>query len=177
MDFDPNHQDARVQIDSKIGFQELDMSGKKLILYFWLAGVVWVSACTGDVPSDLGQFSPCPDSPNCVFTKAKDETHAIAPILYIEDREAAKKRLIKIIHSLPRSRVIMDKGDFIHVEFTSRLLRFVDDVEFYLAVEEGMIHFRSASRVGHSDLGVNRKRMEDIRLRFASSEPSKTEIT
>lgn len=143
------------------------MSGKKLILYFWLAGVVWVSACTGSVPSDLGQFPPCPDSPNCVFTKAEDETHAIAPIAYTGTKEEAKARLVKIIHFLPRSRIVVDKADFIHIEFTSRLFRFVDDVEFYLAVEEGMIHFRSASRAGHSDLGVNRKRMENIRLRFA----------
>lgn len=151
--------------------------GKKLTLYFWLAGVVWVSACAGSVPSDLGQFSPCPGSPNCVSTKSKNETHAIAAISYSDDRKSAQKRLLKIIRSLPRSRVVVDKGDFIHVEFTSRLLRFVDDVEFYLALEEGMIHFRSASRVGHSDLGVNRKRMEDIRTRFASSEPSKTDRT
>lgn len=156
-------------MDSTVGFQELNMFGERWKLFFWLTGVIAISACTGSVPADLGQFSPCPESPNCVSTQAKDETHAIAPIAYSEDRETTKTRLLEIVHSLPNTRVVVDKGDFFHVEFTSSIFRFVDDVEFYLAKEEGKIHFRSASRIGRSDLGVNRKRMEEIRSRFASS--------
>lgn len=148
------------------------MPGKKLILYFWLACVFAVSGCAGNPPSNLGQFAPCPESPNCVSTQAKDETHAIAPILYSADRKSAQQRLLKIIHSLPRTGVVVERGDYFHVEFTSRILRFVDDVEFYFGVEAGKIHFRSASRIGHSDLGANRKRMEAIRSRFAASESS-----
>ena len=66
---------------------------------------------------------------------ARDKTHDIAPILYGGDRKSAQKRLLKIIDSLPRTRTVVDKGDTIHVEFTSRFLRFVDDVEFYFAKE------------------------------------------
>lgn len=153
------------------------MPGKRLILFFWLAEVIALSSCAGSPPSNLGQFAPCPASPNCVSTQAKDETHAIAPIAYSGAKEEAKKRLVKIIHSFPRTRVVVDKNDYIHAEFTSRLFRFVDDMEFYFEIEKGKIHFRSASRVGHSDLGVNRKRMENIRSRFAFSEPSKNDIT
>jgi len=146
------------------------MPGKKLILYFCLACGLAVSGCAGSVPANLGQFAPCPESPNCVSTQAKDETHAIALIAYSDDRKPAQKRLIKIINSLPRTRIVVERDDYFHVEFTSRVLRFVDDVEFYFDVEEGKIHFRSASRIGYSDLGVNRKRMEAIRLRFSSAE-------
>jgi uncharacterized protein (DUF1499 family) len=150
------------------------MTAKTSTLFFCLIGTLAISACTGSVPTTLGQFAPCPASPNCISTQAKDATHAIAPILYSDDRKSAQKRLLKIIHSLPGARVVTEKDDYLHVQFTSSLLRFVDDVEFYFAVEEGKIHFRSASRIGHSDLGVNRKRVEAIRSRFASSEPAST---
>ena len=66
---------------------------------------------------------------------------------------------------MPGSQVVTETDDFVHVEFTSRMMRFVDDVEFYFN-EPGRISFRSASRLGYSDLGVNRERMEKIRNRF-----------
>ena len=70
-----------------------------------------------------------------------------------------------IINSMPRTQISMDNENFIHVEFTSKIFQFVDDVEFYFE-SPGTIHFRSASRVGHSDMGVNRERMEEIRHLF-----------
>lgn len=145
------------------------MSGKKIILQFWLTGLLTLSACTGSLPPHLGQFAPCPDSPNCVSTKATDAEHAIAAIAYDGTLENAKQRLLAILKSLPRTQVVTEKENYLHVEFTSRILRFVDDVEFYLGEEAGKIHFRSASRMGRSDLGVNRKRMQDIRARFSQS--------
>ncbi len=145
------------------------MSGKQFIYSFWLAQMLALSGCTGSLPPHLGQFAPCPDSPNCVSTQATDEEHAIAPISYDGTKEEAIERLLAIIHSLPRTQVVTEKTDYLHIEFTSRMLRFVDDVEFYFS-EAGVIHFRSASRIGRSDLGVNRKRMEDIRTRFNKSD-------
>ncbi len=68
--------------------------------------------------------------------------------------------------------MVVDREDYLHVEFTSLIFRFKDDTEFYLSIEDAKIHFRSASRLGYSDLGANRKRMETIRLRFISSAPS-----
>jgi len=144
---------------------------KQVALYFCLAAVLALAGCSGKLPATLGQFAPCPDAPNCVSTKATDDDHAIEPLPYSATKESAKKRLLEIIHSLPRTRVVTDQQDYLHVEFTSRVLRFIDDVEFYLGVTDRTIHFRSASRVGHSDLGVNRKRMEAIRKRFISSAP------
>jgi len=66
---------------------------------------------------------------------------------------------------MPRAEIATDKENFLHVEFTSKIFRFVDDVEFYFN-EPGVIHFRSASRIGHSDMGVNRHRIEEIRHLF-----------
>ena len=148
------------------------MSGKKpFFLYYFLAQVLALSGCAGTPPLDLGQFAPCPSSPNCVSTQATDEKHAIDPIPYSGTKTEVKKRLLTIIHSLPRARMVVDREDYLQVEFTSRLLRFIDDTEFHLGIEDARIHFRSASRLGYSDLGVNRKRMENIRSRFISSDP------
>lgn len=147
------------------------MSGRKrFFLGCCLAQVLALTGCAGNPPTNLGQFAPCPSTPNCVSTQATDEKHAINPIPYTGNINTAKKNLLQIVQSLPRTRVIVDKEDYLQVEFTSRIFRFVDDAEFYLGVEEAMIHFRSASRLGHSDLGANRKRMEAIRSRFTSIE-------
>jgi len=114
------------------------------------------------------RFAPCPDSPNCVSTQApaEDKEHAITPIAYTGPLAEAHQRLMVIINAMPDTTILIDESDYIHVEFRSRLLRFVDDVEFYFDDAAHLIHFRSASRLGRGDLGVNRKRMEEIRQRF-----------
>ncbi len=149
------------------------MAGRnRFILFFCLAEILALTGCTGTPPTHLGQFAPCPDSPNCVSTQATDEPHAIHPIAYTGNKNEARKHLLKIIHSLPRTRVITDNENYFHVEFTSRVFRFVDDAEFFLEKENGRIHFRAASRLGYSDLGANRKRMDTIRSRFIASAPA-----
>ena len=75
--------------------------------------------------------------------------------------------LKQVLAEMPRATIVTERPDYLHVEFRSALFRFVDDVEFFIVPEEQRIHFRSASRVGHGDLGVNRSRMELIQKRFA----------
>ena len=105
----------------------------------------------------------CPSSPNCVSTQAQDEGHAIEPIRYRKSRAEAKEALKEVIRSMPRTKLVEEDETYLHYEATSLLLRFVDDVEFLLDDETKTIHFRSASRTGYGDLGVNRKRMEQVR--------------
>ena len=111
-------------------------------------------------PRTLG---PCPSSPNCVSTQTSDEGHAIAPFRYLKSRAEAKEALKEVIRSLPRTKLVDEDESYLHYEFTSLLIRFVDDVEFLFDDEAKTIHFRSASRTGYGDLGVNRKRMEQVR--------------
>lgn len=106
---------------------------------------------------------PCPSSPNCVSTHATDERHAIAPIRYRKSRAEAKEALKAAIRALPRAKLVEENESYLHYEITSLLFRFVDDVEFVLDDEGKTIHFRSASRTGYGDFGVNRRRMEVIR--------------
>ncbi|MDH4097778.1 MAG: DUF1499 domain-containing protein [Nitrospira sp.] len=106
---------------------------------------------------------PCPSSPNCVSTQATDERHAIVPFRHNKPRAEAKEALKAAIATLSRAKLVEEDESYLHYEFTSLLLRFVDDVEFLFDDQTHMIHFRSASRTGYGDLGVNRKRMEEIR--------------
>jgi len=108
-------------------------------------------------------LAPCPASPNCVSTRAQDAGHAIAPYRYRKSKGEAKEALKEIVRSLPRTKLVDEDETYLHYEFTSLLLRFVDDVEFLLDDETKTIHFRSASRTGYGDLGVNRRRMEQLR--------------
>ena len=111
----------------------------------------------------MRSLAPCPSSPNCVSTQAKDEGHTITPIRYRKSRAEAKEALKEIVRSLPRTKIVEEDESYLHYEFTSLLLRFVDDVEFLFDDESKTIHFRSASRTGYGDLGVNRNRMEQVR--------------
>jgi uncharacterized protein (DUF1499 family) len=111
-------------------------------------------------PRTLGS---CPSSPNCVSTQAQDEGHSIAPFRYRKSRAEAKEVLKEVIRSLPRMQLVEEDEAYLHYEATSLLLRFVDDVEFLFDDDSKTIHFRSSSRTGYGDLGVNRKRMEQVR--------------
>jgi uncharacterized protein (DUF1499 family) len=84
------------------------------------------------------------------------------PLRIEDDPDATLARLRAVITAMPRARIVTSDDNYLHAEFTSALFRFVDDVEFFLDREQRVIHFRSASRVGKSDLGVNRQRMQVI---------------
>ncbi|MBX3013776.1 MAG: DUF1499 domain-containing protein [Caldilineaceae bacterium] len=116
------------------------------------------------------RFAPCPDSPNCVSTQAPtdDPVHAIQPIPYQGPLAAAQQRLLSVLRAMPRVTLVAVEPDYLYAEFRSQLWHFVDDVEFYFDESAHQIHFRSSSRLGRGDLGVNRKRMETIRQRFAA---------
>ena len=109
-----------------------------------------------------GRLAPLPDSPNCVSTQAEREHQGMDPILIADDSAEAFARLRAVIAAMPRARIVTANDTYLHAEFTSALFRFVDDVECFVDHEQKVIHFRSASRVGRSDLGVNRQRMQSI---------------
>lgn len=113
-----------------------------------------------------GRLAPCPDSPNCVSTQADREHQRLDSIPLTIDAAEAMQTLKRVVSAMPRTQIITADDRCLHVEFTSLLFRFVDDVEFFLDREQRAIHFRSASRAGHSDFGVNRKRMQAIVASF-----------
>ena len=142
-----------------------------------LSSVVMLSlliiGCTGVRPVNLGikdgKLAPCPSSPNCVSSQSTDREHTVEPLSFPGTATEAHAGIRKIILSMKRSRIITDTDIYIHAEFTSAIFRFVDDAEFWFDESAKVIHVRSAARLGHSDLGVNRKRIEDIRARWKAS--------
>jgi uncharacterized protein (DUF1499 family) len=104
-----------------------------------------------------------------VSTEAQDQRHAIAPFRYKKSRAEAKEALKAVIRSLPRTTLVEEDESYLHYEFTSLLLRFVDDVEFLFDEDTKTVRFRSASRVGYGDFGVNRQRMEQVRALLGGS--------
>lgn len=114
-------------------------------------------------PADL---APCPDSPNCVSTKSKDPARAMPPLPYLKSGEESMNRLVSIVREMKRATIVSTTPSYLHVEFRSALFRFVDDVEFVLDDSARVIHFRSASRTGYYDFGVNRRRMQEISGRY-----------
>jgi uncharacterized protein (DUF1499 family) len=130
------------------------------LLLFFTGLLVRASA---DVGLRDGKLSECPDSPNCVSSQTKMKGHMIEPLSYKGSLSDAKQALLSVITSLPRTKIIVDNDRYIYVTFTSRFMRFVDDVEFLFDDTNKQIDVRSASRVGYSDMGVNRKRVENLR--------------
>ena len=136
------------------------------------AACVMMLCMTGTSAADniTVPLAPCPSSPNCVSSQApeSDHEHYIAPIRFSGNPAAAWQRLQAAVLAEKRVTILIEQGNYLHVEVRSLIFSFVDDGEFSLAANAGMIHVRSASRTGYSDFGVNRKRVEHIRAAFDS---------
>jgi uncharacterized protein (DUF1499 family) len=109
-----------------------------------------------------GHLAKCPATPNCVSSD-DDDAHFLEPLAFDSSPEAAWQALLDVVETLPRVCIVTAGQDYLHAEVRSRIFRFIDDVEFHLRPTARIIAVRSASRVGYSDLGANRKRVEHIR--------------
>ena len=118
----------------------------------------------------LAPPKPTPNNVNSQIDKSADAQHYIEPLRYTGDAKHAWAALRKVIDGMPRAKVVTAEPNYLYVEFTSKLMGYVDDTEFYPDEKAGVIQVRSASRLGRSDFGVNRERIESIRARFAQAQ-------
>lgn len=118
-----------------------------------------------------GRLAPCRRTPNCVSSQADpaDAVHYIAPIAFKGDAVAAIAAARKAVASMRRATVIREAPGYLYAEFRSKLIGFVDDVEFAFDGAAGLLHVRSSSRIGRRDYGVNRARVESLRRRIAGA--------
>jgi uncharacterized protein (DUF1499 family) len=146
------------------------MTMPRISIFLLAFPALFVIGCQSTRPANLGvhdgKLAACPETPNCVSSAASDAEHRIAPLHYAGSAAEALVKLKAIIRSIPRTAVITETDDYLHIECTSLIFRFVDDVELLVDDTAKVIHVRSASRLGTSDLGVNRKRVELIRKRW-----------
>lgn len=155
------------------------MIGSALLFSLIIALVVGFFALqvwgrTAPPPPELGteggNLRPCAQTPNCVESRRSDPEHAMEPLpLGEEGVDAALDRLAEIITATARARVTERRGAYLAAEFRTRVIGFIEDVEFLADAGAGVIHFRSASRLGYPDRGANRARMEEIRRRWNES--------
>jgi uncharacterized protein (DUF1499 family) len=132
-------------------------------------------SCAGKPPENIGlhnkQLTDCPNSPNCVASQTTDADHSIVPLEYKGEKKMAFIKLKKVIASLDGMTLVTENDQYLHIECKSAIMGFVDDLEFYFPddpPDEKTIQVRSASRLGYSDFGVNRKRVEQLRKLFAA---------
>lgn len=119
------------------------------------------------VPANIGlkdgALAPLPDSPNAVSSQTEQKEKRVDPLPFFGDLEQTKTRVKKAAADFGGAQIITEKPYYLHMVFTVPFIPFKDDVEFFFSGKERVVHYRSASRVGYSDLGVNRKRYERLR--------------
>lgn len=114
-----------------------------------------------------GKLQPCPDKPNCVSSEQIDDAeHFISPLVISDNSASSAMTVLKKIILELKGEIQTVNETYIATTFSSALFGFVDDLELRVDSKQNIIHIRSASRVGHSDLGANKKRVELIRKKF-----------
>jgi uncharacterized protein (DUF1499 family) len=136
-----------------------------------LLGSIWtialaVAARRVGTPATIGvrdgRLAACPPSPNCVSTQAERPRQYLAPIPFSNSAEAVIETVAALVAAEPHTEIIVQQPAYLHAIVRSPTFSFPDDVEFYADEAAGLLHFRSASRLGNGDGGVNRRRMERL---------------
>lgn len=155
-----------------------------LLLVLITGFMIWIANKSQNLKTELGymnkaeptaistnmnrKLKPCPTSPNCVSTQTDQDKKRMPPLTFEGSAEDAQEQLKAMIADMPRTKLLTEEPGYLHYAFTTWPIPFVDDVEFLFAPDDQQIHFRSASRVGHSDLGVNASRMKKISAKWSS---------
>ena len=133
----------------------------------------------GTAPDNLGlrdgKLKAPSNSPNSVSSQAnlwpghpQAETARIAPLPVAGDAAATMARIQAIVQAMPGATLIKAESGYLHATFSTRLLKYTDDVEFWFDAAHGVVQVRSASRLGRGDFGVNRARVESIRAQLSA---------
>ncbi|HUL20756.1 MAG TPA: DUF1499 domain-containing protein [Thermodesulfobacteriota bacterium] len=143
------------------------------IISWVISGVLLtIISCASNPPKVelvAGKLRPCPSSPNCVSSESDRPSSRVEPLTFKGAPEKAWGDLKEAVSEMG-GKIQEEHDGYLWATFTSRVFRFVDDVEFRMVPSDGIIHVRSGSRVGYSDLGVNRKRVEKLRAVFSQKE-------
>ncbi len=116
-----------------------------------------------------GKLTECPSSPNCVSTQTASESHKMQAIPFSKELDVVMTQIKAVVNAMGSATLVKEQRHYLHFEFKTSLLKFIDDVEFFIDEKSKLIHFRSASRVGYSDLGANRSRMSEIKQNLQKS--------
>jgi len=156
----------------KGGGKEMKKNLKFFIRPLLISMILW--GCSGNQTerqySESSGFLDCPDTPNCVSSLAKNPKYRVEPFKLKKDPKTSWDIVQKMVGSLSRTKIVSADNNNIHAECRSMIFRFVDDLTLNLTPSNGIIHIRSASRIGYSDLGVNRHRVESLRKKLQQND-------
>jgi len=147
----------------------------KMIVFLLAIGVIILVAVlavqkNNTVPPNIGvkngALAPLPDTPNAVSSQTGQADKQVTPLPFKGDIEQTKARLKKAVADFGGAQILTEQPDYLHAVFTTPIIPFKDDVEFYLDETERQVHYRSASRLGYSDFGVNKKRYTEVRALY-----------
>jgi uncharacterized protein (DUF1499 family) len=152
------------------GMKGNPMEPTRILITASLVAMFWFMSDPGKGHSALGpeagkRLLPCPGSPNCISSESEHQRHSIEPLTFQGPPEEALACLERVLMGTRRAKLVSSDAESLGIEFRTRL-GFVDDASFALDARNGVIHMRSASRVGYWDLGANRRRLEKIRAVF-----------
>ncbi len=126
-------------------------------------------SCASQPPADIGlrdkKLRLCPNTPNCVSSEHKDKSFWVEPLAFKETPHVAWEKLKMAVNAIGGT-IEKEERPYLWATFRTKVFRFVDDMEFRMDSEDKVIHLRSASRVGYSDLGVNMRRVKKLRAKF-----------
>ncbi len=128
---------------------------------------IFLISCSGERPKDIGifdgKFSPCPKSPNCISSDATDSKHKTSPFKLNSIHADSWKAIYKAVDDLPNTKIVTFNDKYLHAECSSAFFGFVDDLQLHLRNNKKSVAVKSAARLGHSDFGVNQKRVDQLR--------------
>ena len=142
-----------------------------LIVVGGYLALIWLMGQAKSVARGVvaGRLADCPASPNCVCSQQDGET-GIAPLRFKGDPAKAWAILLKVASSQPRLELVTQTETYAHFKAHTLIMRYVDDLEFLLDANKAVVNVRSASRLGYSDLGANRARVERLRAALQQEE-------
>jgi len=133
---------------------------------------LFLFSCSGQKPQDLGlydgAFSPCPSSPNCISSEAKNNNQYINFFTININHGNSWQAIHDTVSALKKTKIITFDNNYLHAESASNFFGFVDDIQLHLRKNGQFVAIKSAARLGHSDFGVNRKRIEHLRQQLLS---------
>ncbi len=133
-----------------------------LLVAAFFVRVYWQNAQIPALGQTQGQLAPLSSKPNGVSTQASDADKQVEPWPFIGDQSNSMQAIMAAVQSYGEVEVVTQEADYLRVVFITPRMRFRDDAEFYLDADSELVHFRSASRAGHSDLGLNHERHQAL---------------
>ena len=115
-----------------------------------------------------GKLAPMPKSPNAVSSQTSHSAKRVEALSMLGSRQETMEKIVSCLTSMSSNSIKSQTENYLHTVFVSTIMRFKDDVEFYIDEAQQQVHFRSASRVGHSDLGANRKRYNAFKTLYSA---------